>query len=58
MRSPTTAVGRLLQPRNGEPRRHRVIAVRSGSVRTVINRTLSHGQEAQQETGEGPHRDG
>jgi hypothetical protein len=59
MPSPVTAVGRLLQPRNGEPRRHRMIAVRrDGSVRTVLDRTLSHGQEAQQETGQGPHRDG
>jgi hypothetical protein len=41
MPSPVTAVGRLLQPRNGEPRRHRVIAVApSGKVRTVIDREV------------------
>lgn len=58
MPSPTTAVGRLLQPRNGEPRRHRVIAVRSGSVRTLFDRVLSHGQEAQQEASQGRQGDG
>jgi hypothetical protein len=41
MPSPVTAVGRLLRPRNGEPRRHRVVAVRpDGSVRTVIDRII------------------
>lgn len=38
--SPVTAVGRLLRPKNGEPRRHRVIAVRPGQVRTVIDREI------------------
>lgn len=58
MPSPVTAVGRLLQPRNGEPRRHRVISVRSGSVRTVLDRTLHGQEEAHQSPGQGPHRDG
>lgn len=40
MPSPVTAVGRLLKPQHGEPRIHRVIAVRPGQVRTVINREL------------------
>jgi hypothetical protein len=34
-----TTVGRLLKPKNGEPRLHKVIAVKAdGSVKTVINR--------------------
>lgn len=41
MLSPVTAVGRLLRPRHGEPRRHRVVAVRpDGSARTVIDRII------------------
>jgi hypothetical protein len=60
MPSPVTAVGRRLRPRNGEPRRHRVVAVRpDGSARIVLDRTLSHGQEeTDQSPGQGPHRDG
>jgi hypothetical protein len=40
MPSPVTAVGRRIRPRNGEPRRYRVIAVRPGSVRTVVDRII------------------
>jgi hypothetical protein len=41
MTSPVTAVGRLLQPKHGESRIRRVIAVKpDGSVRTVVERTV------------------
>jgi len=37
----TTAVGRLLKPKGGEPRIHRVIAIKSdGSVKTIIRKPL------------------
>ena len=36
-----TAIGRLVKPRPGVPRLHKVIAVKSdGTIQTVINRTL------------------
>lgn len=43
MDAPTvTAVGRRLKPRNGEPRRLHVIAVKpDGNVRTVIDRPVN-----------------
>ena len=35
----TTAVGRLLKPKPGIPRLHKVIAIKSdGTIRTIINR--------------------
>lgn len=41
MKPEVTAVGRLLKPRPGIPRIHKVIAVKpDGSVQTVINRHL------------------
>ena len=40
MPSPVTAVGPSLRPRHGEPQRYRVIAVRPGSVRTVVDRII------------------
>jgi hypothetical protein len=44
-----TAVGRLLRPKNGEPKRHHVIAVRpDGTVRTLINRQLPDAPKAKQ----------
>lgn len=37
----TTAIGRLLKPKNGEPRLHKVIAVRpDGTVKTVVNKPM------------------
>ncbi len=41
MSSPVTAVGRRLRPRNGEPQRLHVIAVKpDGTARTVVDRVL------------------
>ena len=41
MKPKATAIGRLLKPKNGEPRLHKVIAVRSdGTVKTVVNKPM------------------
>ena len=41
MKPKATAVGRLLKPKNGEPRLHKVIAVRpDGTVKTVVNKPM------------------
>lgn len=43
-----TAVGRLLQPKNGEPRRyHRIQVDADGKVTTVVKRDLPAMQEVQ-----------
>jgi hypothetical protein len=40
--SPVTAVGRLLQPKHGEPRIRRIVAIEPGGrIRTVVNRPLT-----------------
>ena len=45
MPSLVTAVGRRLRPRNGEPQRHHVIAVRpDGTAKTVTDQRLSPSQ--------------
>ena len=41
MKHHITAIGRLLKPKNGEQRLHKVIAVRpNGTVKTVINKPM------------------
>ena len=38
-----TAVGRVLKPKHGEPRRHQVIKIDpDGSSRIVVNKTLDN----------------
>lgn len=44
MKSPVTAVGRILKPTHGEPRLHHVIKIRpDGTVQTIIKRTFTNG---------------
>lgn len=41
MKPKATAIGRLLKSKNGEPRLHKVIAVRpDGTVKTVVNKPM------------------